>query len=298
MRAVQPAILTPPQAAGRFLTLGLVPDAPARDALERVARLALGEGMIVGLGDPLLRAAGVHMDELRPFPALSGPGGAFPSTQGALWLSLDGTDPGELLHRSRKILADLGGLGELFRVDEDVGSFVYGGGRDLSGYEDGTENPKGPRAAEVAVLSGPPGLGGSSFVAVQRWLHDLARLERLPRRDRDHIVGRDRESNQELADAPESAHVKRSAQESFTPAAFMLRRSMPWGDVGAHGLYFVAYGSSLDAYERVLRRIAGLDDGIADALLRFTRPLSGGYYWCPPTSGERLDLRVLLAPAP
>src|SRR5437667_1473477 len=116
MGAVQPAILTPPKAAGRFLTLGLVPDAPARDALERVARLPLGEGMdstIVGLGDPLLRAAGMHMDELRPFPALSGPGGAFPSTQGALWLSLDGTDPGELLHRSRKILADLGGLGEL-----------------------------------------------------------------------------------------------------------------------------------------------------------------------------------------
>ena len=73
----------------------------------------------------------------------------------------------------------------------------------------------------------------------------------------------------------------------------MLRRSMPWGDVREHGLYFVAYAASLDPFERVLRRMTGLDDGIVDGLLRFTRPISGGYYWCPPLAGERLDLRAL-----
>jgi putative iron-dependent peroxidase len=75
----------------------------------------------------------------------------------------------------------------------------------------------------------------------------------------------------------------------------MLRRSMPYGSVGEHGLYFVAYGATLDAYERALRRMAGLDDGIVDGLASFTRACSGGYYFRPPLADDgRLDLRALV----
>ena len=293
MNNAQPSILLPPTRSGRFLTLNLVHEAVAAEACARLETLKLEGTLIVGLGDPLVRAVGGGtIAGLRPFPAVSGPGGAFPSTQGAVWLFIGGDDPGEILHRSRRLLAH---LGDAFRVDEDVASFVYGEGRDLSGFEDGTENPKEARAIEVALALGAAGLAGGSFVATQRWLHDLTHFERLAQRDRNFIIGRDLETNEELADAPPSAHVKRAAQESFDPAAFMLRRSMPWGDVREHGLYFVAYAATLDPFERVLRRMAGLEDGVTDALLRFTRPLSGGYYWCPPVSANRLDLRALRA---
>jgi len=30
-----------------------------------------------------------------------------------------------------------------------------------------------------------------------------------------------------------------------------------------------------------------------NALFRFTRPLTGGYYWCPPRGSAGIDLRVL-----
>lgn len=40
--------------------------------------------------------------------------------------------------------------------------------------------------------------------------------------------------------------------------------ALPCGTVGEHGLYFVAYGVTLDAYERVLARMAGHDDGVVD----------------------------------
>jgi putative iron-dependent peroxidase len=286
----QASILAPPSRAGRFLTLRLEHEAKALAALDRLAALRTQGAMIVGLGDPLVRALGRQIDGLRAFPAVSGLGGAFPSTQGALWLFLGGDDPGEILHRARRVLAH---LGDAFRVEEDVASFVYGEGRDLSGFEDGTENPKDARAVEVALTIGAAGWAGGSFVATQRWVHDLTRFERLPQAERNATIGRDLESNDELEDAPASAHVKRAAQESYDPEAFMLRRSMPWGDVKEHGLYFVAYGATLDPFERVLRRMAGLDDGIADALLRFTRPISGGYFWCPPMNGDRLDLRAL-----
>ncbi len=55
----------------------------------------------------------------------------------------------------------------------------------------------------------------------------------------------------------------------------MVRRSMPWTTAQAQGLEFIA-GKSLDAFEQVLRRMAGVGDGIADALFTFSRPVTGG----------------------
>ena len=174
-----------------------------------------------------------------------------------------------------------------------MGAFVFRGGRDLTGFEDGTENPKDARAVEVAIARGALGLDGSSFVSVQRWVHALDQVEHLTPGEKSHVVGRSFETNEELEDAPPSAHVKRAAQESYEPEAFMLRRSMPYGDSRVQGLYFVAYGASLDPFERVLHRMAGLDDGVPDALFRFSRPVTGGAYWCPPVWGEHLDLRAI-----
>jgi putative iron-dependent peroxidase len=283
----------PPPACGRFLTFGLTPAADPKQWLARVREVRCDEGLVIGLGEPLVRAAGGSVPGLRPFPAVSAPGAAFPSTQGALWAFLGGPDAGAILQRGRALAAQ---LGDSFRIDEDVPSFQYAVNRDLSGYEDGTENPVGDRAVETAILAGAgAGLDGSSFVAVQRWIHDLAALERMPQQKRDGLIGRKQDTNEEMEDAPPSAHVKRSAQESFDPPAFMVRRSMPFGNIGEHGLYFVAYGASLDRFERVLRRMAGLDDGVVDGLLRFSRAVTGGYYWCPPQEHGRPDLRALSA---
>ncbi len=42
-----------------------------------------------------------------------------------------------------------------------------------------------------------------------------------------------------------------------------------------------------------VRRMVGEEDGITDALFRFSRPVTGGYYWCPPCTNGRLDLSAL-----
>ena len=287
----QPMILAAPPPSGLFLTLTLARNADVREARTAVANLPPDDNLVLGLGEPFLQALGCSLDGLHAFRSLVGPGGAFPSTQGDLWIFLGGPDAGTVLHRARALTARLAGP---FTVVEETPSFVFDGGRDLSGYEDGTENPKDSRAVEVAVIAGDrPGISGGSFVAIQRWVHDLSALERMSPKERDHVMGREVASNQEIADAPVSAHVKRTAQESFDPEAFMVRRSMPWGDRLTHGLYFVAYGNTLDPFERVLSRMAGLEDGVPDALLRFTRPVTGGCIFCPPLRDGRLDLRIL-----
>ncbi|MEZ4429751.1 MAG: Dyp-type peroxidase [Nannocystaceae bacterium] len=286
----QPGILEPVPAAARYLRLQRRPDVDPRPALRSLAGASIG-GDVFGLGPTLVRELDGAIPGLRELPALAGPGVAAPATPAALWCWLRGDDRGALLHRGRALAERLAAG---FYVEDVVDGFRYDRGLDLTGYEDGTENPEGARAVEAAIAAGlGPGLDGSSFVAVQRWRHELDRFAALPGEAQDHVFGRRRADNEELDDAPPSAHVKRTAQESFTPEAFVVRRSMPWADDRGEGLIFVAFGRTLDPFEALLRRMLGLEDGITDALFRFTRPVTGGAFWCPPCVDGRLDLSAL-----
>jgi putative iron-dependent peroxidase len=284
----QEGILGPVPPAGRHLTFDLRWGSDPHKALSNLVATAPAS-CVIGLGLPLTQAIGQKVEGLRVFPALAGRGVHTPSDQNALWIWLREQNPSACFDLSLKLHQVLDAD---FTLVEEVSTFVHREGRDLSGYEDGTENPKGDKAAEAAIVA-TGALQGSSFVAVQRWIHDLTRFQALDALERDQIIGRRMEDNQEIPDAPVSAHIRRSAQEDFDPPAFMVRRSMPWSEGGSHGLYFVAFGESLDRYERVLRRMVGLDDGVVDGLFAFTRPVSGGYFWCPPQQAGRISLAVL-----
>jgi putative iron-dependent peroxidase len=281
----QPGILRPQPAQGRFITFSVDPSADRKAALARLAEQPFDGKTVVGMGVPMLDSA---PEGLRPFP---GDLSTFPATQEAIWLFLTHGDRSAMFDAGRRFA---GVLGRGFWVFEEVESFSYKGNKDLSGFEDGTENPKGKAALEASLIRGRgAGLDGGSFVSVQRWVHDLASLEAMSDDVRNAVIGRKRKGNAEIETAPASAHVKRTAQEKFEPPAFVFRRSMPYGGVAEHGLYFVAFGESLDRFERQLRRMAGRDDGIVDALAAFTRAVTGGYYFCPPLRQGKLDLRAL-----
>jgi putative iron-dependent peroxidase len=266
-----------------------------RGALQRLAELTSPEHVVVGAGLPLAVRLGVTIPGLRAFPTLHGAGHAFPSTQCALWIFVSAANSSDLFDRARTAYL---AVADSFEVRQDVGAFQYRGGRDLSGYEDGTENPKDDKAIQAAIVTGAgPGFDGGTFVAVQRWKHDLTSFLALPESARDDFMGRELRSNEELSSAPASAHVKRAAQESFSPPSFLVRRSMPWGGAVEHGLYFVAYGASLDTYERILTRIAGLEDGIVDGIFSLSHAESGGYYFCPPVRGGKIDWSALGIPS-
>jgi putative iron-dependent peroxidase len=291
MSNVQTGILAPLPALGRYLGFGARPQGDLRAALRALAELADGQAVVLGLGESLVRGLGRDIPGLRSFAGAVGPGLALPATPAALWCWLRGDDRGDLVHLTRKLQA---AAGDALALEQVIEAFRHGPGLDLSGYEDGTENPNGDDAVHAAVVAGQgAGLDGSSFVAVQQWLHDFGLFDAMSPREQDQSIGRRRSDNVELDDAPASAHVKRTAQESFEPEAFVLRRSMPWAEGQRAGLVFVAYGRSFDAFEAQLQRMVGAEDGITDALFRFTRPISGAYFWCPPMRDGRLDLRAL-----
>ena len=291
MSNVQPGILEPVPSAARYLVFTLAPGGDAAAALVRLTRAVEPRATVIGIGRATALALGRDVPGLRDFTARSGAGIEVPSTPAALWCWLRGEDRGELVHRSRALAA---AVAPAFALEATIDAFRHGEGLDLTGYEDGTENPQGEAAVQAAALDGAgAGLDGSSFVAVQQWLHDLQRFDAMGRAAQDAMIGRRRDDNEEIDDAPPSAHVKRTAQESFDPAAFVLRRSMPWSEGARAGLVFTAFGRSFDAFEALLRRMTGEEDGVTDALFRFTRPLTGAYCWCPPLDRGRLDLRAL-----
>jgi porphyrinogen peroxidase len=285
----QSSIFLPTPECGRSLSFAIRMESDPAPALARLATGFDPAWGVVGLGEPLVRALGKDIPGLRVFPAMAGGAATVPSTQQALWVFLRGASRGEIFDLSQKIEAL---IGDAFELADAVDTFTYAGGRDLTGYEDGTENPGLDTREAVAIAPADSATPFSSFVAVQRWAHDLTRFNAHPQDQRDAMIGRRRSDNFELPDAPASAHVKRSAQESYEPPAFMWRRSQPWANNDGQGLEFIAYGATLDAFERMMRRMAGLEDGVADALFKFSRAVTGGYYWIPPLDHGKLDLSL------
>ena len=287
----QSGILGPVPKHARYLMFSFESDVTnAAEALAPLLDIVDGENTIVAIGPSLLAALNSQIPGLRPFPSMVGPGFDIPSTQYALWFWLRGDDRGELHHRSREIEH---ALSMDFQMKEVLDAFMHSDSRDLTGYVDGTENPQDDNAIDAAIVQGQgSGLDGSSFVAVQQWVHDFELFDSMTQEEQDDAIGRHKSDNKEF-DAPASAHVKRTAQESFDPEAFMVRRSMPWAEGNEAGLNFVAFVNTLDAFEVMMQRMAGAEDGITDALFNFTRPISGGYYWCPPMKDGKLDLSGL-----
>ncbi|MFK3789518.1 MULTISPECIES: Dyp-type peroxidase [Pseudomonas] len=280
----------PSQARHLFFALESIAALP--QALDQLLARIDGASAVAGFGASLVKALGARVQGLKAFPGLTGVGVDNPSTQHALWVWLHGDERGELMHRSNELEAALAPAFRLVQMNE---AFRHKTGHDLTGYEDGTENPQDEAAATAALAVGEAGLRGGSFAAIQQWQHDFKGFAAMQPEERDNIMGRRLNDNEELDDAPVSAHVKRTAQESFAPEAFLVRRSMPWLEGDKGGLMFLAFGHSFSAFEAQLRRMSGLEDGITDGLYRMSRPITGGYYWCPPLLDGKLDLRALQA---
>lgn len=288
MSNYQQGILEDVPAHSRYIFYSLIDQDQARSVLEQALAIIDGSDTVVGIGKSTLNAINLSINGMRSFPALTGPGIDIPSTPYALMLWLRGDERGELIHRTHEFNKTLAAA---FVADDMIEGFRYRDGDDLTGYEDGTENPLGDEAVNAAFSRGVEQVpDGSSFVAIQQWVHDLDAFQSHSPQEQDHIFGRRISDNEEIEDAPDSAHVKRTAQEDFDPEAFVVRRSMPWSATDGEGLVFAAFGKSFDAYEALLNRMLGKDDGIVDALFSFTQPITGSYFWCPPVIDGKIRI--------
>ena len=165
----------------------------------------------------------------------------------------------------------------------------YRHSRDLTGFEDGTENPTLYEAPEIAlVVDGTPGAGGSVLL-FQQWRHDAAAWSALPEPAQEQVIGRTKPDSIELTGAamPPDSHVSRTKVQQDEEELKIFRRNVPYGTVSDHGTLFIGFSADQRRMQRMLEQMAGSDGGPRDALTRYSTPLTGAYYFVPSVQALR-----------
>jgi porphyrinogen peroxidase len=212
-------------------------------------------------------------------------GYTMPATQhdAVMWLSGSAYDV--IFDTAREVIGE---LAELARVAEETSSWPYQHDRDLTGFIDGSENPNLIDAPDVALIpDGSPGAGGT-ILLLQKWSHDASAWESLSVDRQERAIGRGKADSVELDPKPPESHVARTDQDRFGK---IFRRNMPYGTVTDHGTMFVGFSAERRRFVSMLQSMAGLADGSRDELTRYTKPVTGAYYFVPSTQALRRFLQ-------
>ena len=181
-----------------------------------------------------------------------------PITQCGIWAWCHGTGEDVLLDVACAVTA---ALADVATLQQEVDGFVYRDSRDLTGFIDGTENPPVEAAYHVATIpNDSPGAGGS-FAITQRWVHRLDEFNKLRVDEQEGVIGRTKADSIELPDnrKPANAHIARVVIEDGGEELEIYRRSVAYGTVAEQGLLFVAFSADPARFERMLRRMFGVD---------------------------------------
>jgi len=178
-------------------------------------------------------------------------------------------------------------LGSAVAAADEVQGFRYFDDRDLLGFVDGTENPRGAAVAGAVLISDEDlSFAGGSYVVVQKYLHDLAAWNALSTEAQECIIGRTKLSDIELDDSvkPTSAHSALTTIVEGGKEVKILRDNMPFGrpSQGEFGTYFIGYSRSPRTIEQMLENMfVGRPPGNYDRLLDFSRAVTGNLFFVP-----------------
>jgi putative iron-dependent peroxidase len=178
-------------------------------------------------------------------------------------------------------------IGDAVSVADEVQGFRYFEDRDLIGFVDGTENPRGTVALEAALVGDEDvPFAGGSYVLVQKYLHDMKAWNALSTEAQERVIGRKKLSDIELDDAvkPSSSHSALTVIEENGKELKILRDNMPFGQPGRgeFGTYFIGYCRTPRITELMLENMfVGRPPGNYDRLLDFSRAITGGLFFAP-----------------
>jgi putative iron-dependent peroxidase len=183
-----------------------------------------------------------------------------------------------------QIMARIGNA--VVAVDE-VHGFKNFDDRDLVGFVDGTENPRGQEVAEAALVGEEDAaFAGGSYVMVQKYLHDMNGWNALSTEAQEKIIGRKKLSDIELdaSAKPTCSHSSLTTIEENGKEMKILRDNMPFGNAaqGEFGTYFIGYCRTPRTLEQMLENMfVGRPPGNYDRLLDFSRAVTGNLFFAP-----------------
>ncbi len=203
---------------------------------------------------------------------------AMPATQHDAWLWIAGSRRDTVFDAA---LAAIRHVASVAGAVTEVTAWSHQQNRDLTGFIDGTENPSAAEAPEVALVEAGPG-AGSSVLLFQQWEH-FASWEALDVAAQQAVIGRTKLDSVELPPEvmPVDSHVARNVIEEDGEELAIFRRNTAYGGPTEHGTMFVGFCATQHPLQAMLESMAGVPDGIRDALTRYATVKSGAYYVVP-----------------
>jgi porphyrinogen peroxidase len=222
--------------------------------------------------------------ELHPFQEIRSGGRTAVSTPGDILYHIRAKRPDLCFELATQIMDS---IGDVVSVADEVHGFRYFDDRDVIGFVDGTENPRGGAAEQAAIVGDEDkAFAGGSYVIVQKYLHDMKGWNALPVETQERIIGRKKLSDIELNDAekPAFAHNALTVIEENGKEAKILRDNMPFGRPGhgEFGTYFIGYSRTPRITETMLQNMfLGRPAGNYDRLLDFSKAVTGSLFFAP-----------------
>jgi putative iron-dependent peroxidase len=289
MDAPQPGIFALSDTAHVFLEFTLNPGARERRLVELAVGLhepyttVGGMNLVLGFRPELWRGLAPNdtPDDAHDFsePIAGIEGFTIPATQADLWVWLAAGAYDRLWDAGREAIQRLAHVAHLER---QLRGWPYRRSRDLTGFEDGTENPTLLEAPGVALVPAGRKGAGASIVLFQTWRHEESWF-RLSVGAQEAAMGRTKAASVEFEGERviSDSHVSRAKDVVDGQERDIFRRNVPYGDLVDYGTTFIGFSCEQSRLHRMLVRMAGAEDGIRDAITRHTTPLTGAYYVVP-----------------
>lgn len=284
----QPGIFALGNPENVYLEFDLKPGAKFVDLVSKLANLseplttAGGVNLVIGLRPSALRELNPDAvpEDAADFdePIVGKDGYTMPATQHDAWLWLAGADRPNTFDNAVTVVQELASVAT---VASEVWGWHYKESRDLTGFVDGTENPPMLEAPETVIVPEDKPGAGSTVLLYQQWEHHINKWMGASTKTQEETIGRTKDTDIEMDPKPEHSHVARTVVEVDGEELDMFRRNVAYGGATNHGTLFV--GFSIDQWRQaeMLRRMAGVGDGIRDHLTNYTTPLNGAFYVVP-----------------
>jgi putative iron-dependent peroxidase len=275
-----------PGSQARDTILAFCPDLPAIFRAVDFRNFEGGLSCVMGFGSDAWDQLFGHPRpaELHPFREIYAGARHAVSTPGDLFFHIRAKNMDLCFEMATQIMARIGTA--VSAVDE-VHGFRYFDDRDLLGFVDGTENPRGQEKIDALLIGDEDAtFAGGSYVIVQKYVHNLEAWNQLSTEAQERIIGRKKLSDIELDDSvkPTSAHSALTTIVENGEEKKILRDNMPFGSAGSaeFGTYFIGYSRSPHIIEQMLENMfVGRPPGNYDRLLDFSQALTGSLFFVP-----------------
>lgn len=173
---------------------------------------------------------------------------------------------------------------------EQTHCFRFMDGRDLTGFIDQPQPPRGRKKRELALINETkqPEFAQGSYLFYQRYRLDLNRWQQLTQAQQEAIIGQRKLDGQQLPTAQLHEHshaVKAAVVDAFGQYYPLVFQNMPYGQLKSQGLVILACSADPSAYLAWLsRRLGDAAGQNYDLLLDYVQADSGAAFFAPSVS--------------